>query len=220
VPTRFPRSTNVFTRLTIVEEVKNGKTELRRRRRRRRRRELCSLLSWEISRKEHLCARFFASPRILRHRRAINHKSVTARGKLLESLFPASLPPRPSAGVPFVRGTLRPLPLPPSARKRPRPHPRPLLPHFNRYCRDVTVTALPFPRGGGKEGGEGSGPLWGPRDNPEFCITTVIRTTRRVPHSPTLRCRLLLLLFLLCRPFATCPPPPLFHRTSLLLRPS
>jgi len=38
---------------------------------------------------------------------------------------------------------------------------------------------LPFPRG---ERGWGS-PFWGPRDNPEFCITAAIRTTRRVPHS-------------------------------------
>lgn len=88
---RFSRSTNVFTRLTIVPR----RVERMGRRphcHTTARRELCSFLSWEISRKEHLCARFFASPRILRRRRAINHKSVTARGKLLESLFPAFSP--------------------------------------------------------------------------------------------------------------------------------
>lgn len=166
-------------------------------------RELCSFLSWEISRKEHLCARFFASPRILRRRRAINHKSVTARGKLLESLFPAfSLFGRERARVPPLTSSRSPT-LPPSLFARliflllfssPSARKRAATPAFNRYCPNVTVTAqcgahiamLLSP---------GSPLHLRPRDNLEFRITAAIRAIHRVLQSATLAAPSLATLF-------------------------
>lgn len=192
-PTIFPINKRVYT--------PNDRTSRSGKRvagpgRYRRWRELCSLLSWEISREEHLCARFFTSPRILRRRRAINHKSVTARGKLLESLFPAFslfgqeasfkilflLPPTPSFR----------LALSPSARKR--CVPTPLLIVIVLMLRRTTAAHTDAAAAAAFSGLHPCRP----RDNPEFRIIAAIRTIRRVSHSmilgvpfPPLRCSLL-----------------------------